>query len=334
MKFIIAASLAFAALAAFPTVRHAHAAPAADDVIRIGVAPWPGYEYLWLAEQRGYFVEEGISIHMVDLMIQSDAPLAFERGQIDGYCATIYEMMSLRNSTPRSPQVTLVIDSSDGADVLLAGPEITCIADLRGKRVGVVKGTVNMYLLASALRTVGMTVSDVVVVPMLDGESKFLSGSVDAVVSFAPASLKLLATGRVHEIFSSKDIPGEIVDILLVDKPIIDRHPDLPAAIMRAWAKVIRYVADHPEEAYRLMGAREKISGAMFREAVTEGMRMEGFDQQPAFFGPEGTLTRTIARTDALLREVGEASGPDRTGDCLAPLRFPIPLVLADHPTH
>ena len=52
-------------------------------VIRVGMNLWPGYEFLYLAKEKGYFLEEGINLQLYDFVSLSDSRRAFERGQID-----------------------------------------------------------------------------------------------------------------------------------------------------------------------------------------------------------------------------------------------------------
>ncbi len=40
--------------------------------IRIGTNPWPGYEFLHLADELGYFEEEGVEVRLVELTSNGD----------------------------------------------------------------------------------------------------------------------------------------------------------------------------------------------------------------------------------------------------------------------
>ena len=52
-------------------------------------------------------------------------------------------------------------------------------------------------------------------------ERAFKNGKVDAVVTFGSARTKLLAAGA-KQLFDSSQIPGEIVDVLIVSEDVIN----------------------------------------------------------------------------------------------------------------
>src|SRR5262249_60802320 len=96
----------------------------------------------------------------------SDARRAYERGQIDGMASTLVELLQARDHSPRSPQAVLVIDSSHGADALVAAPAVRDIAALRGRSVAIEPGSIGVFLLGRALESASASLDDVTLVPM------------------------------------------------------------------------------------------------------------------------------------------------------------------------
>ena len=66
--------------------------------IRIGSTLWPGYDFLYLAKEKGFFEEEGVNVQLFDFVSLSDSRRAFERGQIDVLTGTIVEMLIISNN--------------------------------------------------------------------------------------------------------------------------------------------------------------------------------------------------------------------------------------------
>lgn len=245
-----------------------------DAPLRIGLNVWPGYEFLYLASEKGFFREAGVEVRLIEFSSLSDARRSYERGQLDGLACTIAELVQAAQQSSRAPRAVLVADYSVGGDVLLAKEGIDSMSALRGKRIGLELGSVGVYMLARALESADMSIEDVEVVPMdqLSMGRAMVEGELDAVVTYPPASLKLQAQAPLKKLFSSAQIPGEVLDIVAVEGDVIDRRPAEVAALARAYFRAVEYAAQHPAEAYALMGAREGLSGEEFAAALADGI--------------------------------------------------------------
>ncbi|MFC4639500.1 aliphatic sulfonate ABC transporter substrate-binding protein [Deinococcus hohokamensis] len=72
--------------------------------------------------------------------------------------------------------------SSTEAIIVPPGSALRKVADLKGKRIGVARGSSAHYFLYNALRSAGLSIKDVTVVPLLppDARPAFESGTIDA----------------------------------------------------------------------------------------------------------------------------------------------------------
>ena len=125
LVFIVALSLGFGC------------APEPPAALRVGINSWPGYEFIFLAQEKGYFRDEHLNVRLVEFSSLSDCRRAYERGQIDAMGTTVVEVLMTRDQSSRSPQIVRICDYSNGADVILAQSAITNGAGLRGARIGV-----------------------------------------------------------------------------------------------------------------------------------------------------------------------------------------------------
>ena len=82
----------------------------------------------------------------------------------------------------------MVTDISNGADVILAKPEIQSLKDLKGRRVGVDSTALGAFVITRALGQVGLSPKDIEIVSLgvSEQERAFKQGIVDAVVTFEP----------------------------------------------------------------------------------------------------------------------------------------------------
>jgi len=194
------------------------------------------------------------------------------------------------------------------------------VAALKGHRVGLELGSLGGFMLGRALELQGLKLSDVQLVSCTPGnlETALASGEIDAAVTYPPTSIRLEAGGKVRRVFSSAEIPGEVVDIVAVDAPLLRRDPELPARLRRALQQAQEYTRAHPQEAYAMMARREGISAAEFEQALA-GIQLVDAAGQRAFFGPTGSLPRSLRDVDRMLRTTGQLHKNIPLADLLPP---------------
>jgi NitT/TauT family transport system substrate-binding protein len=282
--------------------------------LRIGINAWPGYEFLYLAQEKGFYRDAGVDVRLVEFNSLADARRAYERGQIDGLGATVIEVLQAREQPGRDLQVVAVVDYSDGADVVLARPEFTAPATLRGARIGVELGSLGVYVLVRALEHQQLSLADVKMVSLDQSamEHAFAVGELDAVVTYPPVSLSLLKDGKAKPIFTSAQIPGEVVDVIAIDETVAQIRTDQVTRLLGAFQRAVAYTATNTTEAHRIMAAREGLSPADFAAALSDGIRLVEVARQAEFLRPGGTLTAVVDRVDQIMRASKQISGPDR----------------------
>lgn len=234
--------------------------------LQLATNVWPGYEPLYLARSLGYFNESTVRFH--EMTTSADVLKAFRSGAIDVAALTLDEALLLIQDGIDA-RVVLVTDVSSGADVIVANPSIKSIRALKGKNVGVESMALGAFMLSRALDKAGLAPGDVTVVPVAvqEHEKAYAAGSIDAVVTFEPAKTKLLARGA-HCIFDSSQIPGEIIDVIVVRADILQSKSKQLKELEEGWFKALGYLQKNPADASLRMGKREAVSAAEFADAL------------------------------------------------------------------
>lgn len=274
--------------------------------VRIGMSLWPGYEFLYLADQKGFFKDAGLNIQLYDFVSLSDSRRAFERGQIDVVAGTIVELLIIRESSNKFPQAFYVTDFSNGADVILGKKPIRTIPELKGKRVGVEPASMDLLTINLALEQNHMEFADVILVPMAQNgmEDSFDGQGVDAICTYPPISVKVLNKGNANILFNSSLIPGYIIDVLMADESFINSRNEDLAKIIRCFNNAIQYIREHPDEALPIIAEHEQISVKELQEAYV-GMVVEPIENQIPYFTPEGQLFKAGETALEILEETG-----------------------------
>ena len=214
--------------------------------LRVSAVLWPGYEPLYLASKLGYYDDEPVQI--IDYLSNTDAMLAFRNHNLEAGAFTFDEVLQLL-ADGMEIDVILIMDISDGGDVILANPELTSMADLKGKRIAVESSAVGGYVLARALELHGLSLDSITLVSTnaMEQQIAFESGQVDAAVSFDPYRTQLLKMGK-REIFNSREMPNEIVDVLVVRRDYSQQHPQTVQKLVDAWFRALNYQRQNPRE--------------------------------------------------------------------------------------
>jgi NitT/TauT family transport system substrate-binding protein len=244
----------------------------------------------------------------------SDVRRSFERGQLDGFATTCVEVLIARERVDRDLTIIQAVDYSNGGDVIVAGKGINSVEELKGKRVGVEVASVCAYVLAAAAERTQLSLSDFTIVSgdQLGMVELFARGDLDAVVTYPPSSIRMLKEPGASIVFSSAEIPGQVVDVIAMDAAIIKSRREDVAAFLRAFHLALDYSKLHPEEAYAVMARREGITPEEFGAALKNDIRMIGKDEQSAYLAPGGKLSAVLDKSDSVLRQTGQISGPDR----------------------
>ncbi len=274
-----------------------------NDPVRIGINPWPGYEFLYLAAEKGFFMAEGLEVELLELASLADVKRTFEQGRADGMASTIIEAVQVASASNNPIALVLVPDYSNGGDIIVAREPFSSMADLKGKKVGVELGLLGTYILSRATETAGLSLDDVVEinVEQLSAREALLSGQVDAMVTYPPFSTEILKLPGVKQIFSTREIPGEVIDAVSIRVDALENPQQWQEKFHSAWQRALDFTAENPAEAYRIMAGREGISVEEFEDAL-KGISVISSQDQAMILGSDALESNLESVCETLKR--------------------------------
>jgi len=302
MKGIVRLQLGLVALFALFLV--AACAQPEPTPLRVGTSLWPGYEPLFLAETQHLYADQ--PINFIEYPSISGSVRAMLNGSIEAAALTMDEALMLMES--KVPiKVVLITDFSDGGDALLAHPPIASIDQLRGKRVSLEISVLARYMLSRALQQYGLTFDDISIVDasVTEQVDLYQNNRADAFVSYEPTRTQLLKLGA-NELFSSKEIPGEIVDVVVVREDYLKQHPEQVRALVDGWYRALDQLENHPNASAQIISNRLKITSAEVL-ASFKGLKLPQRAQAAAMLG--GTLLQPAERLMQAMRQQGLLKG-------------------------
>ncbi|MDQ2093637.1 putative urea ABC transporter substrate-binding protein [Rhodalgimonas zhirmunskyi] len=255
--------------------------------IYVGWMPW-GY-----AEESGimdkWAEKYGIDVEIVQINDYIESINQYTSGQFDGVTATNMDTLSIPSGGGVDTTALIVGDFSNGNDAVILKGEGD-LATLKGKPVNLVELSVSHYLLARGLDSVGLSEADlggVINTSDADMIAAFQTADVQTVVTWNPLVSSILEDPNANKIFDSSQIPGEIIDLMVVNTETLADNPELGKALAGAWYEVMGLMSQDTPEG---KAAREWMAEA-------SGTDLAGYDAQLAstemFFDPAAAVTFT-----------------------------------------
>lgn len=285
-----------------------------------GWMPW-GY-----ATEKGiidkWAKKYGIKIQVVQMNDYIESINQYTAGDFDGCGMTNMDALTIPATNGVDSTGLILGDYSNGNDSILLKKGKT-FADIKGQKINLVELSVSHYLLARALDIHGMSERDITVVNTSDADAvaSFATSGVTAAAVWNPQlSIILKQSPSPAQVFTSKEIPGEIIDMMAVKTDVLAANPALGKALVGAWFETMQLMSANNEQA---KAARTSM-------AQNSGTDLAGYDAQlkltEIFYTPDTALKfatdKTLYATMDKVRRfsfdkglLGEHStGPDAVG--------------------
>ncbi len=188
----------------------------ADRTVTVAGPPSTLFAPLYVAQARGYFKQQGITVRLQNVTAGQDAVALVASGKVDaivgGFSAGMFSALergldfkvvgSMGASTGKDPAPSALMVSRKA----VASGAVKRVADLEGAKIGIAggPGSAGGYLLASILETAGLQLTDVKVVNLAfpDMGKALKSGAVLAALSAAPFTTAMENDGVATEFTS------------------------------------------------------------------------------------------------------------------------------------
>jgi len=277
--------------------------------VKIAINPWPGYEFLYLAEEKGFFQKTGLNAKLIQLRSLADGQRAYINGHVDGMASTVIEAVQAEVFGGEPLKVVMVSDYSDGGDMVVARSEFANMQALRGKKIGCEVSSLGIFILQRALAKSGMSLEDVelVNIEQMRVEKAMNSQELDAVVTYSPVSINLLNSKNYHAVFTSREIPKEIIDIISISEKALKANPEFVSRLHDAWGMALDYYRSNPQDALTIMAEREGITPADFKGVLSD-LKIVDEKGQKEIFEPSKGLDKNIMEVCRTLVHVNAIS--------------------------
>jgi NitT/TauT family transport system substrate-binding protein len=264
---------------------------------------------LFIADERGYFEEEGLDVEFVqfDSAAKMIAPLGGE--QLD--VAAGAPSAAFYNAVARDIDVRIVADKGQLAsgynylpilvrkDLVESG-HVTQIADLKGLKVAEpATATATSSMISTVLESANTRYADVnhTYVPFPDHIASFQNGSIDAAATIEPIATAAVESGAAVRMFDSTEVyNNQQIAVLLYSGQFSADRPAVAQCFMNAYVRAAEVYSEavqdgtwngtQGQDVASIISARTGIDPELFRKTI------------PPYFSPDASVNQ-----DSLLRD-------------------------------
>jgi NitT/TauT family transport system substrate-binding protein len=271
----------------------AHAAVGEKDKVTCMYPVWVGFGPVHLANELGYFKDEGLTVTEI---LDDDMPngiAAMERGDIDCYLRTVGEFQGLGRRKSTQGIIIGTIDVSTGGDGWAADRSIKSVCDLKGKTIAVEPNLPARLIMQMALKKqCNLSIKDTKLSDIAAAEAigVFADSNVAAVGTYEPVLSQVVAAHKergAHIVASSKDYNDLILDGIIAHTGELRANPEKYVKFLRAIYRAIDYFNQNQDKAIPIIAKHFSITPDDFK-ATLPNFRYTPFEESKELMGAKG----------------------------------------------
>jgi NitT/TauT family transport system substrate-binding protein len=232
----------------------------------------------------------GITIDVVQINDYIESINQYTAAAFDGCTMTNMDALTIPAAGGVDSTALIVGDFSNGNDgIVLKGK--SSLKDIKAQKVNLVELSVSHYLLARALESIKMSEKDITVVNTSDADmvSAYGAPEVTSVVTWNPLLSEITGMPNSTKVFDSSKIPGEIIDLMVVNTKTLKDNPKFGKALTGAWYEIMA----------AMKNGSPKAKSARTFMAKASGTDLKGFEAQLAttemFYNAKDAVAFTVS---------------------------------------
>lgn len=237
--------------------------------IYVGWMPWSVIDSQKIIDK--WAKKYGIDIKIVQINDYIESINQYTSGKFDGCAMASFDALSIPAAGGVDSTALIIGDYSNGNDAIISKTAKN-IKDLKGTKINLVQFSVSHYLLARALELNNMPEKDITTENTSDSDivSAYTTSDVQTVVTWKPQVSEIAKMPNAKILFDSSKIPGEILDLFVVNTKTLKDNPSFGKALVGAWYEMMD-----------LMTKKSKKSQEAFVQmSKGSGTDLSGFDGQ------------------------------------------------------
>lgn len=252
-------------------------AGASGEKLKIGIQTSPSSSLVIVADEKGFFKEQGLDVEIVDFSAGKFALQAFLAKQLD-FCVVgdVPVVLSLMNGNDFYVISQTVSTNNESRIIALKENGLENAKDFflaKKRKLSSINGGTIEFFTYNFLKYYGITPGQVEIIFMKpeDGVAALAAKSVDAMSNFEP--YPFIAEEKLPGQTTSFTLPNEIYSsayVLTAQKDWVEKNPEKAVKFLKALIKAEDFIAKNPEESQKIVS-----KGTSFSEAEVKGIWKE-----------------------------------------------------------
>ncbi len=227
-----------------------------DPTLQVALLPIMDTLPFYVAEQNGYFADEGIQVTLVPVKSPTERDALMQAGEVDGMLTDLPGVGVFNRDKPQVKIISMARKAYPNAPLfrLLAAPGsgIETVADLAGVPIGISQNTVIEYitdrmLVGSGLSADQIAVQEITAIPVRF--EQLMAGQVQAATLPDPLAQGAVAAGA-KLIVDDSQFTEFSHSVLVFGVETIQSKPNTLKKFLRAWNRAVAELNANPD-AYR-----------------------------------------------------------------------------------
>lgn len=220
-----------------------------QNAVTIGLMPDVDSIPFIIAQEKGYFKEEGVNVTLKSFKSAMERDSALQSGNLDGMISDM-----LAEAFAKAGGFDTVITSlTNGSYKLVVNKNETAasIKDLKGKDVAISKNTIIEYVTDRIAAQGALAAGDInkTVIPQIPARLEMLQNNKIAAATL-PDPLATVAVKNGGRVLSSSDQLGINPGVMIFTSKAVKEKEQEIKAVYRAYAKAVDYLAKEPMDSY------------------------------------------------------------------------------------
>jgi NitT/TauT family transport system substrate-binding protein len=238
---------------------------------------------IFIAENQRFFSQNGLEITFKNYDTGLSALNGMLKGDLDIACAVGEFVLVGKAFNNEQIQTIGVMDKNEYTFIVGRKDRgIQTIADLKGKRIGVIRETMLEFFLGRFLELHGIEIKDVTLISLNSNPQcaeVIVSGDLDAVITVPPfVNIAKDKLGDKAILFPAQE-NQTLFSLLICKKEWINQHPEIIKQFLNAIRQSEEYLAHHPDESKNIVKKKLNLSDSDIAVIWSRNFFSLSFDQ-------------------------------------------------------
>lgn len=232
--------------------------------MKLGMMPIADNLPFWVAEQQGYFKDEGIEVEFIAFPSALERDSAFAAGQIDAAIGDMLAVASMNNSGTKVKSVAVAqgVNPGENRFAILSAPnsKITSAEQLKNIPIAMSLNSINEYITDRMLTAQGLKPEEIkkTAIPKLPVRFEALMGGTVQAATLPDPMATLAEMGGAH-VIADNSRETLAITVVIVRQETLDTNLENVRKLMNAYKRAVADIQSDPGQFNAILMGKASI---------------------------------------------------------------------------